>query len=53
MIELYISQNNNSQSEAYGKYYPRVIERERYQAKLNGVYAQGLPIACLYSNNLF
>ena len=28
MIELYISQNNNSQSEAYGKYYPRVSYKQ-------------------------
>ena len=28
MIELYISQNNNTQSEAYGKYYPRVSYKQ-------------------------
>ena len=28
MIELYISQNNNSQSDAYGKYYPRVSYKQ-------------------------
>ena len=28
MIELYLSQNNNSQSEAYGKYYPRVSYKQ-------------------------
>ena len=28
MIELYISQNKNTQSEAYGKYYPRVSYKQ-------------------------
>ena len=28
MLELYISQNNNSQSDAYGKYYPRVSYKQ-------------------------
>ena len=28
MIELYLSQNNNSQSDAYGKYYPRVSYKQ-------------------------
>ena len=28
MIELYISQNKNSASEAYGKYYPRVSYKQ-------------------------
>ena len=28
MIELYISQNNNTKSEAYGKYYPRVSYKQ-------------------------
>ncbi len=28
MIELYISQNNNTTSEAYGKYYPRVSYKQ-------------------------
>jgi uncharacterized membrane protein YgcG len=28
MIELYLSQNNNSHSEAYGKYYPRVSYKQ-------------------------
>ena len=28
MIELYISQNKNTASEAYGKYYPRVSYKQ-------------------------
>ena len=28
MVELYLSQNNNSHSEAYGKYYPRVSYKQ-------------------------
>ena len=28
MIELYISQNNNSKNDAYGKYYPRVSYKQ-------------------------
>ena len=28
MLELYISQNKNSASEAYGKYYPRVSYKQ-------------------------
>ena len=28
MLELYLSQNQNSQSEAYGKYYPRVSYKQ-------------------------
>ena len=28
MIELYISQNKNTTSEAYGKYYPRVSYKQ-------------------------
>ena len=28
MIELYISQNNNTTSQAYGKYYPRVSYKQ-------------------------
>ena len=28
MIELYLSQNNNSKNDAYGKYYPRVSYKQ-------------------------
>ena len=28
MLELYISQNKNTTSEAYGKYYPRVSYKQ-------------------------
>ena len=28
MIELYLTQNNNSKSDAYGKYYPRVSYKQ-------------------------
>ena len=42
MIELYISQNKNTQSEAYGKYYPRVSYKQTMNIHDMG-YHRGYP----------
>ena len=40
MIELYISQNNNTTSQAYGKYYPRVSYKQTM-----GIHEMAVPMA--------
>ena len=34
MIELYLSNNSNHSSEAYGKYYPRVSYKEKLDSHM-------------------
>ena len=49
MIELYLSKNNNSESEAYGKYYPRVSYKQtlnihdmaKHMAEHNTPFSEG------------
>ena len=49
MIELYLSKNNNEQSEAYGKYYPRVSYKQtlnihdmaKHMAEHNTPFSEG------------
>ena len=49
MIELYLSQNNNSESQAYGKYYPRVSYKQtlnihdmaKHMAEHNTPFSEG------------
>ena len=49
MIELYLSQNNNDQSQAYGKYYPRVSYKQtlnihdmaKHMAEHNTPFSEG------------
>ncbi|MBO6030228.1 MAG: hypothetical protein J6Q22_02045 [Prevotella sp.] len=58
MIELYISQNKNTASEAYGKYYPRVSYKQTigihemaiHMAEHNtpGIHPRYRPLSCFF-----